>query len=79
MLNSERAITVNIEIMGAFVKLRELLASKHRACALLRLESGVDCFEVHMNYLDRGGLHVRGARSLFALWAELFALSEIAD
>ena len=30
VLNSERAILVNIEIMGAFVRLRQLLASNDR-------------------------------------------------
>ena len=43
VLNSERAITVNIEIMRAFVKLRELLASNTELARRLdELESKYD-------------------------------------
>jgi hypothetical protein len=59
----------------------------------LRLEFGVTGFELRGNYLDpgrlrvvRGGLHlgldrlhVRSAKILFAIWAVLLALSEIAN
>ena len=40
VLNSERAVLVNIEIMRAFVKLRQLLASNSElSCRLDELES----------------------------------------
>ena len=43
VLNSERAITVNIEIMRAFVKLRQLLASNTELARRLdELESKYD-------------------------------------
>ena len=43
VLNSERAILANIEIMRAFVKLRQMLASNAELCRRLdELESKYD-------------------------------------
>ena len=43
VLNSERAVRVNIEIMRAFVRLRELIATnRHLACRLDELEKKYD-------------------------------------
>ena len=48
VLNSERAIAVNIEIMRAFVKLRELLVSnKELARRFDQLEARVDKLIAH--------------------------------
>jgi ORF6N domain len=48
VLNTERAIAINIEIMRAFVKLRELLASnKDLARRFVQLEARVDKLIAH--------------------------------
>jgi hypothetical protein len=71
---SEATIWRPFAIFAGMVKPLRLsltLAMKNSplGCALLRLELGVDCFELHVNYLDLGRLHVAIRETLFAIWA----------
>lgn len=45
----------------------------------MRLESGVDCFELRVNSLDLARLHLEIRQTRFAIWAVMLALSGIAD
>ena len=52
VLNSERAVEINIEIMRAFVRLREMISSnKDLARKLGALERKVESHDVHIRSL----------------------------
>jgi hypothetical protein len=57
----------------------QVLGQHSFACALLRLDLLVDCFELRVKYLDLGRLHVETREILFAIPPAMLALSEIAN
>jgi hypothetical protein len=62
VLNSERAVEINIEIMRAFVRLREMISSnKDLARKLGALERKVESHDVHIRSLFRSDPPAYGA------------------
>jgi hypothetical protein len=66
VLRSKRAITVNIEIMRAFVKLRRMLASnKELSRRLDELESNYDMSAEEKLWTDAGGAQAHQLESMY--------------